>query len=102
MSTPDDYEAMIQEAVRTADAIIEEARQTVTRMDAIDHEYGFANPTQSPLSVGLATVMSAMKAGLVTQDWANVGEAYVMLEQIQQQVRHAERVAAERTRRNDN
>lgn len=67
---------MSQERARR---LIREAYLTNEVRGAQDHRMGFAAPEDGPADMTVRTIMEAVYAGLVTEDWAIIAEGYVML-----------------------
>jgi len=65
--------------------MLAEATLRVAKMDAIDHENGWAAPgdVSSPLTVDLATGVMAVIAGMTTEDWNTVAEGVVLLQRLE-------------------
>lgn len=62
--------------------LIKNAKARTKEMDATDRESGFAADSDTPGWMRLRTVMFALEAGLKTEDWDCVAEAYVTLEEV--------------------
>lgn len=57
---------------------IDNARKTNDRRDRLDRKVGFADPGLCPEDLMLRTIMSAIWAGLESDDWDCVAEGYEM------------------------
>ena len=72
------------------DVLIRKARATNRRRDASERRSGFASPSDGPLDLTLRTVMSALEAGIRTDDWDCIAEGFAMLEDLEIAVRAAQ------------
>lgn len=67
---------MSQERARR---LIREAYLANEVRGAQERRAGFASPQDGPPDMTVRTIMCAIYAGLVTEDWAIIAEGYVML-----------------------
>lgn len=68
--------------MRSFDDRVARARRTNAERDAIDRAVGTATPAEAGHWESIATAASAVAAGLQTDDWDCVAEAFVLLEEI--------------------
>ena len=61
------------------DLLVDTAARKIARMHRMDCESGFQPDEESPVPMRLRTVMFALEAGLKTEDWNAIAEAYLML-----------------------
>lgn len=61
------------------DALMKKARATNAERDRIERRELWCTPTEADLPVFLATVISAIQAGIVRDNWDYVAEAQAML-----------------------
>jgi len=59
-----------------------EARQTNRERDAMERDIGVAAVSDAPFLEQLRTVMAAIQAGIVQDDWTCIAEAQGMLEDL--------------------
>lgn len=69
------------------DSLLAQARKTNAVRDRIDREKGNGAPADYDVATQLRTVLSALQAGINTQDWNCVAEGYVMLEHAEAAIR---------------
>lgn len=77
--------------MRRFDELVALARKTNAYRDETERKAGFTSPAQCLLSHQLRTVMSALEAGMNTEDWNCVAEGYVMLEHAELVLRSLEK-----------
>lgn len=70
--------------------LMQRAREVNARRDESERKMGLGTPDQGPLSLQLRTVMSAIQAGIISEDWNAVAEGQAMLEVIEKRERQAE------------
>ena len=59
--------------------LIKKATKKITMMNRTEREAGFMPDEEGPISSRLRTVELALEAGLKTEGWNAIAEAYVML-----------------------
>jgi hypothetical protein len=67
--------------------LIQAARRTNAERDAQDREVGSAAPEDCSLDLHLWTAVSAITAGIQTEDWSCVAEGLAMLQDAELRVR---------------
>ena len=60
-------------------ALIKKAQKTNQSRSKIDRKTGFAPPEDCPIDNHVHTVLNAIEAGIVLEDWNTIAEAYDML-----------------------
>ena len=61
------------------DELIDQAARTLAQMNKDDRESGFMPDEEESVPSRLRTVAFALEAGLKTEDWNCIAEAYLML-----------------------
>lgn len=67
-------------------ALITRARHTNDQRTASEHEHGWASPDDLGTYGVLDTALIALEAGMVTEDWSCIAEAYVFVESVVRQL----------------
>jgi hypothetical protein len=66
--------------------LMKRARRTNRGRDASERKHGLATPGDCSVELHIRTVMQAVVAGFMSNDWSAVAEAQAMLEDVKKRV----------------